>query len=47
VLVEIPAGFGRVRFRKIALGFGAAVGETIFSGAFFRAPLFGSFSGRP
>jgi hypothetical protein len=45
--VEIAAGFVGKRFRKLTLGFGTAVGESIFGGAFFDVPPLGSFAGRP
>jgi hypothetical protein len=47
MLVEIPVGFVGKRLRKIALGFGTAVGETVFNGMFFDVPPLGSFAGRP
>jgi hypothetical protein len=47
MLVEIAAGFVGARLCKVALGFGKAVRETIFTGAFFVALALGSFTGRP
>ncbi len=47
MLVEIAAGFSGARLVKVALAFGTAIREAIFSGVFFDAPLLDSFSGRP
>lgn len=47
MLIEITVGFVGKRLCKLALGLGTAVGEAIFSGAFFDVPPLGSFAGRP
>jgi len=47
VQVEIAAGFGGACRLEVTLGFWASMREAIFSGALFRAPRLGSFTGHP
>ena len=47
MLVQIPVGFRALRSMKLALGFRAPMGETIFSGALLGVPHIGPFAGGP